>query len=142
VGGSLSDYFLNEKSIFWVIDSINVHSILAIKFMEYIESGFSIPFEIANAPPGFLTHAVVGSFFSLFGINAISSIFGQFILKVLAIIFIYKSADFLWNERVAYVAVSIYSFCPIPFFYHLTFYKESAVQMLVAGVIFYNLQVL
>lgn len=126
-----------DVSSLWVPDSVNHHVPMANKFVEVLRSGSSERMvEWLWQSDGPLTHSVAGVFFILFGASAVSTGAALLIFKLATTVFIYGlGRDLFGDKKWGLVAAVIYGLMPTVLFYTISYYKEAAVQMLVAGVL-------
>lgn len=83
----------------------------------------------------FFTQAFVGLFFSSIGVSAVSSAIALMFIKLLTVFVVFFLAKTMFNEKTASIAGLIYVFMPTVLFYTTVFYKEAAVQLMVAAIL-------
>lgn len=129
-------YYVNPgNDLLWVIDSYQMHIPGSVNIMNFILGEESIR-ETSNAwDKIYFTHIVVGIFFSIFGVNPIVSSVVMMIAKLGTILVIFSLGKKIFNERIAAIAVLVYSLMPTVLFYTISFYKEAIIELIVAVII-------
>lgn len=144
LGIGVTAYLIETPTdFFWVSDSITTHLPASLAFKSFFESGDYVMKDFLSLAGnrGGLTHLVTGLSMTILGINTLASICGQLFFKVLTVFAIFRISVLLWDKKTGFIATQLYAFCPTVFFYNLTLYKESSVQMLVAFAFMHALEV-
>jgi len=122
----------HEDNLLWMTDSYDFLVPGAINVANYFYGVEELQFTMGPHGAIYLTQVWVGIFFYCFGVSPIISSIALLIPKILTTYLIYVLAKKLFNsEKVALIALLIYSLMPTIIFYTTTFYKESIVQLLV-----------
>ena len=122
----------HDDSLLWMTDSYSMHVPGALNVANYLHGVEELKFTMGPHGSIYLTQVWVGLFFYLFGVSTVVSSIAMIIPKVLTAYLIFILAKKLFdNEKVALVALLIYSLMPTIIFYTITFYKEAIIQLVV-----------
>lgn len=132
---------------FWVSDSRLAHLPSAIEWAKKIETGIdwsnwkdiNTQLMQVRTGGGGITHLVTGFFITIWGVTPVASLITLLIFNLLTIATIYGICEILFDKTTGKIAIQLYALCPTILFYHLTFYKESAVQFFIASIILLTL---
>jgi hypothetical protein len=126
-----------SETYLWVPDSVNHHVPLAKQFMMALKAdSFSPMLDWLKQSDGPLTHGLSGLCFLLFGVGAHATGVALLFFKMTATGLVYcLGRDLFGEKKYGLVAATIYGLMPTILFYSISYYKEAAVQMLVAGVL-------
>jgi hypothetical protein len=139
-GIAITSLFLpSTQEFFWVQDSIITHLPESMKFANLLTGDNNI--QNVGQASGATTHAVTGAAIALLGKNTFSTIFAQYLFKILTIFCIYEISRSLWGKKIAFVSILLYGLSPTIFFYNLALYKESAVQAFFALLLLSSIKI-
>lgn len=129
---------------FWVSDAVLTHAPSAEFFLLILKQ--SVPFDEtareAIFKPGAVTHGWVALWYLFFGISPVVETFSLLVLKALTLLLIAWTGPLMWSwlgvmrsDR-GRSAVLLYVVAPSVLFHTMAFYKEAAVHLFVAGLMF------
>ncbi len=126
-----------KESLFWVVDSYDMHIPGSIKIMNIILGKTS--FKILRSSiydRTYLAHIFGALSFAIFGVTHIASALSLIIPKLICAYYIYKGTKQFLGAECANIATLLYSFLPTVIFYTTAFYKEATLQMLIAIILY------
>ncbi|MCG3115730.1 MAG: hypothetical protein LLH30_08640 [Candidatus Manganitrophus sp. SA1] len=131
--GILAGFYFSDMGVsaLWVIDSYQMHIPGSTNIANYLMGSENLREQDSVFDKIYFTHLIVGIFFVLFGINAISSGLALMMAKVATTVIMFHLGKRMFDEKIASIAILIYSLSPISLFYTITFYKEAIVQLLI-----------
>ncbi|MEI7529968.1 MAG: glycosyltransferase family 39 protein [Elusimicrobiota bacterium] len=131
----------HPQTALWVEDSYHLHIPGAVNVAAYIHGrealgSIGVPFGGV-----FLTQALVGVFFSFLGASPVVSAAVLALVKLLAVVVLFRLGRMMFGERAGLIGALLYVFSPTILYYTTVFYKEAVIQLVVAALLLAALRI-
>lgn len=117
----------------WPKDAFDTHLPRAINFANYLRGDEGILPPHDSYDRLYLTHMIIGMGFLLFGVSPGASLAVLSVLKLCTVAILFFLGREMFSKRVGFLSALLYALMPTVLFYTINLYKETMVQLLVAG---------
>jgi hypothetical protein len=123
-----------SNTILWVPDSYSMHIPGAQNIADFIHGEARIRTTDNIFDKIYFTHVLVGIFFSIFGVNPVSSSIVLMFAKACTVFLIYMLGSKMFGKRTGAYGALLYATMPTVLFYTLVYYKEAIIHLIVAVI--------